>query len=139
MTTEITVLPDLDLTDRDTAIAYIKEQLFKRTGYRFSVRGGRGTAWGWINIDAQPKDKRWSFVDTGKRDDNGDTVFEMQETGIEFGYMSPELSEKLAKALGLDNVHHQGVSIPASGAHRREYCKRASGRPVTKVAEAYWD
>lgn len=128
---------DLDLTDRDTAIDYIKAHLEKRTGIKWSVRGGKGTAWGWITINALPKNCTWHHV---KMDAPvGDKEYELRNTGEKNGYMGPELQATLAKALGIESVHYQGVSIPASGNHRIEYCQRAAGEEVSVIGEQYWD
>jgi len=136
MTTELKVL-ELDLTDRDTAIQYIKIHLNKRTGMNWSVRGGRGTSWGWIKIDAMPKQCTWHHV---KRETPVDgQEYELRNTGEPHGCMSPEHAEALKNALGLDRVSHQGVSIPASGKYRMEYCQRAAGEAVTVRGEQYWD
>src|SRR5262249_21146248 len=45
--------------DRDTAIKRIRAALKRRSGKTWSVTGDRGTAWGWINIDAPPKRRTW--------------------------------------------------------------------------------
>lgn len=50
--------------DRDVAIKRIKTALKKRSGKDWSVKGGRGTAWGWIKIDAPPRRKTWDWVQT---------------------------------------------------------------------------
>lgn len=42
--------------DRDLAIAQIRATLKRRTGRLWSVRGGRGTSWGWIRVSA-PSDR----------------------------------------------------------------------------------
>ena len=101
--------------DRDTAIARIKAALKARSGKTWSVTGGKGTAWGWIEINSPPKRRG------------------------EFDYMSDSDRAELAKLLGLESVHCQGVSIAASLAHRREYVDRAEGRTPTVKGEQYWD
>ncbi len=40
--------------DRDEAIARIRTALKRRSGKAWSVTGGRGTAWGWITVEAPP-------------------------------------------------------------------------------------
>jgi hypothetical protein len=50
--------------DRDEAIKRIRAALKKRSGKQWSVTGGRGTAWGWIEIDAPPKRRTWKDVQT---------------------------------------------------------------------------
>ena len=99
--------------DRDAAIAILKAELKARSGKAWSVTGGRGTAWGWIRVVAPPR----------RRD--GST-------------MSAEDSADLAKLFRLDSAHDQGISIPASSAHRTEYIARLRGEAFT-TAQAYWD
>ncbi len=41
--------------DRDEAITTIRAALKKRSGKAWSVRGDRGTAWGWLTITAPPR------------------------------------------------------------------------------------
>ncbi len=100
-------------TTRDETIKQIRQALKNRTGRTWSVTGGRGTSWGWINITAPPR-----------RMDGWAMSAADQLT----------LSDALDKT-----VHHQGESIPASNAHYQEFIERAEGRPVTAIAEAYWD
>jgi hypothetical protein len=101
-------------TDRNETIQVIRKALKRRTGMSWSVIGGRGTAWGWIEINSPPK-----------RQENGN--------------LSDKDSKILAKALGLDTVHKQGVSIPASYDYRQEYIDRAEGRSPSTIGKPYWD
>lgn len=48
-----------DIT-RDSAISTIRAALRRRSGKAWSVTGGRGTAWGWITIEAPPARRTWS-------------------------------------------------------------------------------
>ena len=100
---------------RDEAIAEIKAALKARTGRAWSVKGGRGSVWGWITITAQPRQ-----LD-------------------QYGAMTDSDRDLLAAALGLDSVHHQGVSIPAGSDYRREYVDRAHGRTPRTIGRPYWD
>src|SRR4051812_10050692 len=97
-----TATAPVDVTDRNTAIAEIRKALRKRSGKAWSVTGGKGTAYGWITVTAPParRDRFDSMTDADRR----------------------ELSELLGT-----EVHHQGESIPASAAYRREYVARARG------------
>lgn len=106
--------PRIPSLDRDETIKRIRAALLKRSGKSWSVRGGRGTAWGWIKIDAPPR----RCVD---------------------GAMTPDDMAELARLLGLKYVHSQGVSIPASSDYRQEYVDRAEGRPVSVFGKPYWD
>jgi hypothetical protein len=101
--------------DRDDAILRIRRGLRARTGRPWSVRGGRGTSWGWIRVTCPPA----------------------RSSG--FGVMGEEDREALAAALGLPSVPHQGVSVPADAAFRAEYVDRAEGRPPRRLGVPYWD
>lgn len=102
--------------DRNDAIKRIKDALQRRSGKSWSVTGGKGTAWGWITIDAPPKRRAFG------------------------GNMSPVEQQELADLLGLDKpVHSQGVSIPASSGHYQEYIDRAEGRTPSVIGQPYWD
>lgn len=101
--------------DRNETIRRIKAALKSRSLRRWSVRGGQGTAWGWIEICAMPSRMNGSSMTDDDR--------------VELG-----------RVLGLDEAaHHQGVSIPAGSDYRREYVDRAEGRTPTVVGKAYWD
>ena len=103
------------MNDREIAIKRIRKALKSRSGLTWSVKGGRGTSWGWITIAAPPK----------------------RET--EDGYISEMDRSRLKALLDLETVHQQGVSIPSSGAYRDEYIARAEGRTPTVHGEPYWD
>lgn len=105
----------MDENDRDSTIAAIRAALRRRTGRPWSVTGGRGTAWGWITISSPPARR------------------------VGYGYLSDADRAMLAAAMGLDRVHQQGVSVPASGADRRWYRARAEGLPTGPAPEPYWD
>jgi hypothetical protein len=79
------------------------------------VTGGRGTAWGWLSIQAPPARRG------------------------EYGYTSEADRAELAKALNLTYVHQQGVSIPSSTAYYVEYVDRAAGRTPSMIGTPYWD
>lgn len=102
--------------DRDAAIAAIRTALRRRSRQRWSVTGGRGTAWGWITVTAPPARR------------------------TEYGSMTEADRAALGELFGLDApAHHQGVSIPAGHDYRREYVDRAEGRPPSIIAQPYWD
>lgn len=111
-------------TSREATIAAIRAALKARSGKAWSVTGGSGTARGWITIDAPPARRTFEW------------------DGVTPGGCHPSLSDRqeLGRLLGLDGpVHPQGVSVPASLAHRLEYIDRAEGRTPAKIAEPYWD
>jgi hypothetical protein len=129
-------------TDRDATILAIRTALKLRSGKAWSVKGGRGTAWGWIQIDAMPSQQTWAYrprPGQGECPPPGDEHWEEYDTGKAGGHMSPADRDRLAELLGLDSVHFQGVSIPASHEYRREYIDRAEGRAPSVIAEPYWD
>jgi hypothetical protein len=86
--------------DRNEAIAKIKKGLKVRSGKTWSVKGGRGTSWGWIDIDAPPKRRTWKDVQTntpeppspGARYRGVDCVtpYYRVEAGAEDAILSPE-------------------------------------------------
>lgn len=110
--------PKKEWLDRDEAIRRIREGLKARSGKTWSVKGGRGTAWGWLKISAPPK----------------------RCTAGDFGYMTPEDCAELGRLLGLKGpVHFQGESVPASSEHYWEYVDRAEGVPPRCFGTMYWD
>ena len=128
-------------TDRDAVIKRIRAALQRRSGKAWSVTGGRGTAWGWLTIDAPPARRTWHSrlkPDAGPAQLPED--YEEYDSGQPGGYSSPSDRAELGKLLGLDGpVHCQGQQVPASHDHYREFIERAEGHPVSKVAQAYWD
>lgn len=102
--------------NRDEAIARIRSGLKKRTGRSWSVKGGRGTAWGWITIGAPPR-----------RMD---------------GYRMNDVDRAdLARAMGLSlsEVHGQGISVPASTEYYRAHVERAETGSTERDPKPYWD
>lgn len=127
------------MNDRNETIQRIKTALRQRSGKAWSVTGGRGTAYGWITIDARPQFRTWGHrLKAGAVTDRPED-YEEYDTGIPGRMSSPEDRAELARLLGLDSVHHQGVSIASSSEHYWEYIDRAEGRPPTKIAQPYWD
>ena len=99
---------------RDETIARIRTALRSRSGQTWSVRGGRGTAWGWITVTAPPA----------------------RLTGC--GGMSDDDRDALSDLFG-ETVHHQGISIPAQRDYYAEYVARAEGRDPETVGVPAWD
>lgn len=103
--------------NRNDAIKEIKANLKSRSGKTWSVRGGQGTAWGWIKISVTPS-----------------------QAINEWGYMSEAQQEELGKLLGLDQrAHNQGVNIPSGSDYYREYIDRSAGRTPSVYGKQYWD
>lgn len=113
--------------DRNAVIKLIRDALKKRSGKTWSVTGGRGTAWGWLSIDAPPARRIYDSEGNPSRK-AGD------------GYMGPEDRRELTALLGLRReVHMQGESIASSSNHYREYIARARGETPTVFGKQYWD
>jgi len=125
---------------RNTVIKRIKTALERRSGKSWSVTGGRGTAWGWLTIDAPPARRTFgNRLKVGAVTDRPED-YEEYDTGKPGGYTSPADRAELGKLLGLDgSAHCQGVSIASSNQHYREYIDRAEGRSPSTIAQPYWD
>ncbi len=100
-------------TERDETILILRRELRRRSGKAWSVRGGRGTGWGWITVTAPPA-----------RQVNGG--------------LSDADREELSALFGED-VHWQGLMIPASREYRTEYVDRVRGLAPVCLAQPYWD
>lgn len=87
------------MINRNEAISRIRKALKARSGKAWSVRGGRGTAWGWIDVDAPPRRRN------------------------EHHLMSDDDRAELAGLFGLDAAHHQGLAISPDA--RDDYVARA--------------
>lgn len=142
------------MTDRNEAIATIRSELKTRSGKAWSVRGGRGTAWGWITIDAPAArhdcQRAHNFVppafndclDCGGnrfRDGYADCPAHVCNDDCRYSYMSKADRDQLAELLNLTHVHVQGINIPASNAHYDEYIARAKGLTPIRRGQQYWD
>lgn len=126
--------------DRNEAIDRIRRALRARSGKAWSVTGGRGTSWGWIKIDAPPARRKHHFRVTNRTDERGyPERDEYLDAAAEFGHMAPAERDELGQLLGLGDVHHQGVSIPADRNYYEEYVARAEGRRVESFGTPYWD
>ena len=103
--------------DRNEAIVRIRKALKTRTGKSWSVTGDRGTAWGWISVEAPPK-RRVNHLPNPAYDTHWTTPeeapwFDVEPKGGNPGwYTSIEECKELASAFGLDRpVHCQVLSI----------------------------
>jgi hypothetical protein len=127
--------------DRGEVIRAIRTALKRRSGKTWSVTGGRGTAWGWLRIDAPKARRTGKFVKVGT-DDFGNDTFALIDTGEarEFGYMTPDDQRELTELLGLGQlVHHQGHQVASSNGHWIEAIARAEGRNPSTYGVQYWD
>lgn len=100
--------------NRKETIESIRKALKQRSGKAWSVKGGRGTSYGWITISVMPSREK-------------------------DGCMTCCDSIELAGLLGLDKVHPQGVKIPSGNDYYQEYIDRANGILPTVYGERYWD
>lgn len=125
--------------DRQEAIQRIRKGLQQRSGKAWSVKGGRGTAYGWIEVSAPParltahSRQKQGHIGTMPED------YEIVDTGEPNGYMTEADRKELAGLLGLERVHIQGINIAASTAYRLEYVARAEGRVPDTFGTPYWD
>lgn len=99
--------------DRENTIQVIRTNLRERSGKTWSVKGGRGTAWGWLTITAPPA----------------------RQVG---GCMSDADRSELASLLGM-SVHHQGASVPPQSDYRTEYVDRSAGVTPERYGVPQWD
>lgn len=143
--------------DRDETIKRIRQALAKRSGRQWSVKGGRGTAWGWIRISVPPSKLGCARLHEFDWQTNVCTAcdsrrFGPREPGDAWScsghvctdtcyrrYITPEDREELAGLLGLTDVHFQGQSIPSGGDYYVEYIDRAEGRTPRTFGVPYWD
>ena len=125
--------------ERKEAIERIRKGLRARSGKAWSVKGGSGTAYGWIKISSPPARQTWRhYLPEGLGDQPKNYVgYDSRQPG---GSMTPEDCSELGRLLGLDSpAHCQGESVPASYAYRQEYVDRAEGRKPSKTGQPYWD
>ena len=132
---------------RDEAIRRIKAALERRSGKRWSVTGGRGTAWGWLNIDVPPARRVWSINYDPEAFPDGPSgrcvpLLERahyapdREPGN--GYAGLADCCELAVLLDLTPpVHFQGVSVPPDS--WEVYARKAEGETGQHEPEHYWD
>lgn len=99
----------------DEAVQKIRAALRSRSQTRWSVRRGSGTASGWIDILPMPKE-----LD-------------------EFGQVKQIHVDELNALFGGRVADNNGISIPASAEHRREYVDRANGLAPSVIGVPYWD
>lgn len=138
MTTLHAVEEDLS---RAAVIARIRAALERRSGKRWSVTGGTGTAYGWLRIDAPPARRTWRERQRPGTSGLGTwaETYEEYDSGQPGGHAGPEDRATLAALLDLEPGYHQGHSVAANHDYRREYIDRAEGRVPRVIATPYWD
>lgn len=124
---------------RNAVIVSIRHHLKARSGRTWSVTGGRGTAWGWIKIDAPPARQTMHNVKRpGTAGNPGD--YDEVDTGAPDGFMRPDDRELLARVLGIDKAWRDGLNIPASSDYYRLWlCRAVFGHDGGFKAQPYWD
>lgn len=125
---------------RNETIKIIRAALKRRSGRSWSVTGGRGAAYGWINIDAPPARQTWRWDNPRSGTNPEDYTVEINDREPDCGHTGPADREELAALLGLEHrAYFQGVSIPAASDYYQEYIDRAEGRTPARHGERYWD
>lgn len=115
--------------DRNGMMRAIREALQKRSGKVWSVTGGKGTAWGWLSIDAPPARRTWSNRPLAHNPGGhmpGAENWEEYDKGAPGYGSSPAERAELAELLGVDLVHSQGESVPP-GAWKQYLCRAIYG------------
>ena len=116
--------------ERKDAVRRLKAALKEVTGQTWSVHGGKGTAYGWITVEA-PKSRRVSVRANPRHTDEWETPdeprhFEYQHDSGENYYTSEADCQTLAAAFGRERVGWQGLSI--SPDRRNAYVKAVEKR-----------
>lgn len=125
--------------DRDFAVKVIRDNLKKRSGKSWSVTVGRGTAWGWLHVDAPNARRTWRWRLKPGMPDQPENYQEF-DSGQPGGHSGPAERAELATLLGLERLDsYQGVSIPGGSDYYDEYMDRAQGRVPERVGKPYWD
>ena len=104
----------MDYFERDDVIRQIKTALESRSGKKWRVTHGRGTASYWLRITAPPK-------------------------RCDRGVVSPEDQEELRQLLGEEQIGSQGVSVPDQDGSYQEFIDRAEGREPSVRGAPNWD
>ena len=127
---------------RNDVIARIRRGLNNRSDRSWSVTGGRGTSYGWLQIDAPPQRRTFDHRPTDERGGDGLPVFELVDAGSDGYLMGRDDRIELARLLGFPDesaVPHQGVKVPSGHDYYAEFIDRAEGRPPSTRGEPYWD
>lgn len=108
--------------DRDDTIKRIRDGLKRRSGHVWSVKGGRGTAWGWISVTTPPAQQL-------KHGRHGMSRGETIALRRLLGYADDDATI----------VGSGGWSIPGSSAYYRDAIKRAETGASDENPKPYWD
>ena len=125
---------------RNDAIDAMRTALQRRSGKRWSVTGGKGTAYGWITITAPPARRIVHERLIQGHIGRGPQDYELYESpGLSDGYITDADRQELETLLNLESIHLQGVSIPAGNDYYAEYIDRANGVAPSRIGAPYWD
>lgn len=113
-TTHPTTKLDARSLSRTQLCRAMAKALRERSGKTWSVKGGRGTAYGWLRITAPPS----------RRDESG--------------RMTAEDASELGSLLGFGRPSY-GESIPAGNDYWQEYADRCVGLEPSVHGVPYWD
>lgn len=103
--------------DRDVAIKRIRKALKKKTGKSWSVTGGRGTGWGWIDVQAPPRRRinhapNPAYINDHETPDMPRHIVVQPPPNTKGWYTSDTERKQLTRAFGLTHiVHYQGLMI----------------------------
>jgi hypothetical protein len=125
--------------NRNETMKAMKAALEKRSGKRWSVTGGIGTAYGWLKITSPPARRTWGHRQVTPQTATARDTWEAYDTGEPGRGMSPTDRAELAKLLALDSVPDAGESIPSSNAYYEEFLARCEGRKPERLGEPHWD
>ena len=142
MSTEATIIPvPRRYIDRAEAIRRIKAGLESRSGKTWSVTGGKGTSYGWLKVNPPPKRCIYRLCNPEGTDEPADyrTGVWKPTQAAGRGDAGPDDLAELARLMGLESIHHQGLSIPSGNDFYYEHIDRAEGRTPAKIAERNWD
>jgi hypothetical protein len=125
--------------NRDFAANTIRASLKKRSGKPWSVTVGRGTAWGWIRVDAAVGRRTWRWVLPAGASDSPENYQEI-DSGQPGGHAGPADRAELAALLGLERLDsYQGVSIPGQSDFYDEFMDRAQGKTPETIGKPHWN
>ena len=126
--------------NRNDTIREIKAALKIRSGKTWSATGGKGTAYGWIDIASPPARRTAHSVKKDGALSDWPADYEIVDTGAPGGYMTDADRAELGALLGLPGpVHRQGEQVPASSEYYSEYLDRAKGVAPKVIGKVYWD
>ncbi len=130
-----------DVADRNQIMKEMKKRLELRSGMKWSVRGGKGTAYGWLHISAPPSRKKYRHIDKviGVNIRGREIYEEVFDEAAEYGSPGPVDRHILALLLNKDHRSNGDWGVPSSRAYYVEFLARCAGRIPSVNATPYWD